>query len=108
MEQPLILSENETRLYSDLEIDLLIDEISEAALEAIEQAAGEAARAAVLSLLEREAAAVREAAIQRANVIHWQNEAAANKQAKVKTAIITGVICLLSGFTAGIIIGVTR
>jgi len=48
------------RYYSDLEVDLLIDEITEAALEAIEQAAGEAARAAVLSMVEREAVMLRE------------------------------------------------
>ena len=60
------LSESGTRYYSDLEatlvaVDLLIDELTVIALEAIEQAAGEAARAAFLASLEREAAALREA-----------------------------------------------
>src|SRR5215469_11897616 len=71
-EQQPNLTEREMKRYSDLEVDclaeldLLIDEISEAAYEAIEQAAGEAARAAALALLEREAAAMREAARQQA------------------------------------------
>ena len=59
---PLTTSSEElTRHYTDLEIDLLIDEISEIAIEAIEQAAAEAARAAALAAVEREAAAFREA-----------------------------------------------
>jgi hypothetical protein len=41
-------------------VGLLVDEITEAALEAIEQAAGEAAKAAVLSMVEREAVLLRE------------------------------------------------
>ena len=49
------------RFYSDSEVNCLIDEISEAAYEAIEKAAGEAARAAFLVSVEREAAALREA-----------------------------------------------
>ena len=39
--------------YSDYEIDILIDDLTLAALEAIEQAAGEVAKAAVLSMVER-------------------------------------------------------
>jgi hypothetical protein len=110
MEQPPNLSESGTRLYSDLEVnclaelDLLIDEISEAALEAIEQAAGEAAKAAVLSVVEREAAAMMEAAYQQAQAAQWRTQAEINamavtqaKKAGVKNAIIAGVVCLLGG-----------
>ena len=79
--QPLNLSENETRLYTDSEIDLLIDDLTVAALEAIEQAAGEAARAAFLASLEREAAAIRETAHQQAEAARWRLEAELQKQA---------------------------
>jgi len=83
---------------------MLIDEISEAAMEAIEQAAGEAAKAAVLYVIEREAAALRE-------VEKWRVQAEINavavkdaKKAGIKNAVITGVISLLSGFITGIVI----
>jgi ABC-type transporter Mla maintaining outer membrane lipid asymmetry permease subunit MlaE len=82
----------------------LIDEVSEAALEAIEQAAGEAAQVATLASLEREAAAYREAD-------RWRVQAEINeltvKQAKkagVKNAVIAGLICLISGFVVGMTI----
>jgi methionyl-tRNA synthetase len=88
------LNESGTRLYSDLEVDTLIDEISEAALEAIEQAAGEAAKAAVLSVIEREAVAIREAQ-------HWKMEAETAKKAGKKNAVLTGVISFLSGLLIG-------
>jgi hypothetical protein len=51
---------NGTRQYSEYEIDTLIDDLTAAAEEAIEQAAAEAARAAMLASLDREMAAVRE------------------------------------------------
>jgi hypothetical protein len=96
------LNESGTRLYSDLEVNELIDEISEAALEAIEQAAGEAAKAAVLSVIEREAEALREAQ-------KWRTQAEINamavKEAKkngTKNAIITGLVCLLGGLVLGV------
>jgi len=91
------LNEKETRLYSDLEIELLINEISEAALEAIEQAAGEAAKAATLASIDREAEAIHEAQ-------KWRMEAEAAKHSKIKTAVLTGIITFLSGFTTGIIL----
>ena len=103
-----ILNEGGTRLYSDLEIDYLaeldtlIDEISEAALEAIEQAAGEAARAAVLSMLERELIALGEAN-------RWRMEAEANlqaialtKQAGRKNIVLGVVIGILGGLALGV------
>ena len=91
-----------TRFYSDLEIDLLIEEIREAAHEAIEQAAGEAARAAFLESLEREGAALYEAQ-------RWRTEAQRNLQAaheirkaRVKNALLAGVVCFLGGFAFGV------
>ena len=96
------LTENETRLYNEYELIKLIDELTEAAYEAIDMAAAEAARAAVIASIEREMAALQE-------MQKWRNEAAALKQSKIKTAIITGLICFLTGLTTGsIIIGVTR
>jgi hypothetical protein len=97
------------RLYSDSEVNLLIDEISEAALQAIEQAAGEAAKAAVLSVFEREAAALREAAYQQAEALKWRIQSEINamaiKEAKkkgIKNAFIAGAACLLGGLVIGI------
>jgi translation initiation factor 2 alpha subunit (eIF-2alpha) len=97
------------RFWSDLEVDILIDEISGAAYEAIEQAAGEAARAAVLVLLEREAAALREAARQQAEAQRWRIEADLHlqavteaKKAGVKNTILAGAICLLGGLVIGV------
>jgi len=101
-EQPPNLSESGTRLYSDLEIDLLIEEISEAALEAIEQAAGEAAKAAVLSMVEREAAILRE-------LQHWRSEAENNalaihaaRQAGRKNILLAALIGILGGLAVGV------
>ena len=96
------MNESGTKFYTDLEVELLINEISEAALEAIEQAAGEAAKAATLASIEREAEVLHEAQ-------RWRLEAEAVKNSKIKTAVLTGIITFLSGFTTGIIlIGVTK
>jgi hypothetical protein len=86
--------ESGMRLYSDSEIDLLIEDLSEAAEEAIERAGGEVARATALASLEREAAAIREAA-------RLREENSGLKRGKVKTAVVTGVICFLGGLTIG-------
>ena len=91
------------KLWSDLEVETLIDEISEAALEAIEQAAAEAAKAAALAALEREAVALREAAHQQAEALRWQVEAEKLKQQKIKNAVITGLVCFASGLVAGLL-----
>jgi hypothetical protein len=81
---------------------LLIDEISQAAYEAIEQAASEAARAAALAALEREAALVRQSQ-------YWRNEADMRqqaikeaKQAGRKNTLIGVLIGVLSGLAVGI------
>jgi len=90
------LNENETRYYTDLEIDLLIDDLTAAALEAIEQAAGEAARAAFLQSLEREAAALHEAQ-------RWRNEAEMLKRIGIRNNVLIGVICFVGGLAVGIV-----
>ena len=98
---PPNLTGSGTKFYSDLEVDRLIEELSEAAHEAIELAAGEAARAAMLESLERETAALREAQQWR---IQAETNALAIKEAKkkgIKTAIIVGAVCLLGGVTIG-------
>jgi hypothetical protein len=77
-----------------MEVKELIEKLSEAAEEAIEQAAAEAARAAMLASLEREAAAWTEAH-------HWQGEYQTAKRNCIRTAVITGAICLLGGFVTG-------
>ena len=100
-EQQQNLHEKETRLYTDSEVESLIDEISAAAIEAIDQAAGEAAKAAILSVLEREAEALREAEKWR---IQADINALAVKQAKksgVKNTIIAALIGILGGFAVG-------
>jgi hypothetical protein len=109
MGQARNLTEGETRLYSDLEVETLIDEISEAAHEAIEQAAGEAARAAALAALEREVVLSREVVLQRTEAIRWKTEAETHrkalgdtKKAGRKNAIIAGLACLLGGLALGI------
>jgi len=99
------------KLYSDYEIDILIDDLTEAALEAIEQAAGEAAKAAVLSMVEREAVALQAELAMRREMERWRLEVEAYKQEIAKTksfgirnAIIVGLVCLGSGFITGIAI----
>ena len=91
------------RFWTDLEIDLLIDELTEAAFEAIEQAASEAARAAILSMLEREVAALREAE-------RWRREAALNLQdfeAAKKAGRKNTLLGVLIGILGGLAVGVT-
>ncbi len=95
--RPPISTENLTGYYSDSEIEILIEEITEAAHEAIEQAASEAAKAAMLESLERETAALRE--VQR---LRLEKENA--KKAGFRNTVITGVICLFSGLATGSII----
>jgi hypothetical protein len=107
--QPPNLTGSVTRLYSEYEVGLLIDALTEAAHEEIQKAAAEAAKEAVLSVIEREAAAMREATLQQAEALRWRLEAElqlkAVKEAKrlgIKNAIIAGAVCLLSGLAVGI------
>ena len=112
MEQLPILPENETKRYSDFEVDLLIDEISVAAYEAIEKAAAEAAKAAALAGLEREAAMLREVMTHQADAQFWRLQAetilaaiATAKKAGRKNAVIAGAVCLIGGLIFGAIAG---
>ena len=100
-EPPQTLSEEGTKRYSDLEVDclaeldLLIEDLTMAAREAIEKAAAEAARAAALAALEREAAAMMEAR-------RWRLEAETAKKDGKKLAFYVGIIGLIGGFAFGI------
>jgi hypothetical protein len=89
--QTLNSEENGMRQYSESEVDTLIEDLTGAAHEAIERAAAEAAKAAALASLEREAAAIREAQ-------RLQAENSRLKQSRVKTAVVTGLICFFGGF----------
>jgi methylmalonyl-CoA mutase cobalamin-binding subunit len=82
------------RLFSDSEIDVLIEDLAVAAEEAIERAAEEAARAAALASLEREMASV-------AETQRLQGENRRLKQSRIKTAVVTGVICFFGGLVVG-------
>ena len=100
---PMSSEESGMRRYSELEVDclaeldLLIEDLTGAAHEAIEQAAAEAARAAALASLDREMAAIREASLLQAEALRLQGENSRLKKSRVTTAVITGVICLLGG-----------
>jgi hypothetical protein len=76
-------------------VNLLIDDISIAAKEAIEKAAADAAKAAALEMLEREAAAILEAQ-------HWRTEAETAKKNGIKNGVLVGVICFLGGLAVGV------
>jgi hypothetical protein len=90
-------SESGMRRYSEYEVDTLIEELTVAAHEAVEQAAAEAARAAALASLEREASLLqaKELAIREAQRLQGENSRL--KQNRVKTAIVTGVVCFFTG-----------
>jgi nucleoid DNA-binding protein len=108
-EQQQNLTESGMRLYSEYEIDLLIDALTAAAHEEIQKAAAEAAKEAVLSVIEREAAAMREATLQQAEALRWRLEAERQtkavketKRTAIKNAVITGAVCLLGGLVIGV------
>jgi methionyl-tRNA synthetase len=86
--------ENSTRRYSEAEVTTLIEEITDVATEAIEKAAGEAAQAATLAVIDREAKAIAEAG-------RWQTKYKAAQQNGVIAAIITGALCFAGGFLLG-------
>jgi hypothetical protein len=85
---------NAEHFYTESEINTLIEDLTGAAHEAIEQAAAEAARAAALASLERELAAVSEAQ-------RLQDENGQLKRSRVKTAVVTGMICFFGGLAIG-------
>ena len=75
---------------------MLIEDLTEAALEAIEKAAAEAARAAFLQSLERETAASREAQ-------RLRNEAEILKRAGIRNNVLVGVLCFVGGLAVGVV-----
>jgi regulator of protease activity HflC (stomatin/prohibitin superfamily) len=74
---------------------LLIEDLTLAAEEAIERAAAEAAKAAALAGLEREAAAIREAQ-------RWEREYSETRSRGIRNTVIVGAVCFLSGLAIGI------
>jgi len=80
----------------------LIDDISDAAYKAIEQAAGEAARAAFLASVEREASAMREAERWRAEAEIRLQEIQTAKKAGRKNTLIAALIGVLGGLVLGV------
>ena len=83
-------------------MDILIDDISEAAYEAIEQAAAEAARAATLEALEREAAAIREAQRWRLEAELREQAITEAKKAGRKNTLLAALIGILGGLAVGV------
>ena len=98
-------SEDLTRLYTDLEIDLLINEISEIAIEAIELAAAEAARAAALASVEREAVAIREAEQWRLEAGQYQIALRQTQRNGWRNILIAGLSCFIGGLVIGAAFG---
>jgi len=76
--------------------------LTEAAIEAIERAAVEAARAAVLASVEREATLLQEKAAAIREASRWRNEAETAKKDMRKIGFYTMVIGLLGGVAFGI------
>ena len=103
------LSEIEMRFYTDSEVELLIDALSEIAKEAIEQAAATAAKEATLAAIDREAAAVSEAMRLQAEVIRWRTEAETQQRNNVKAGRVgfrNTVIAALVGLMGGAVVGI--
>jgi hypothetical protein len=87
-------TENETRLYSELEVDELINDLTAAAHEAIEAAAGEAAKAAAIASLQSQAAALAAAA-------QWEKKYNEARKNNVKNIVIASVSCFALGVVTG-------
>jgi malate/lactate dehydrogenase len=104
-DQPMAMlngSENGgTRFYSDGEVAEIVEEISAAAEEAILGTAAEAAKAAALAGIEREAVLGRERAAAVREAEHWQGEYTTLKRRGIKNAVIAGVVCFVGGLVIG-------
>jgi hypothetical protein len=83
--------------YSAEEVETLIDEFTQSAKEEIERAAAEAAKAAALASIEREAAAIAEAR-------KWKGEYQAARKDGIKNALLAGALCLVGGVALGAIV----
>ena len=79
--------------YSDLEVDLLIDEISAAALEAIEREA---------AALQAELAMKREMERWRMEAETYMQEIANTKRLGIKNTVLTALIGVLGGMAIGV------
>jgi hypothetical protein len=75
-------------------VDTLIEDLTGAVHEAIEQAAAKAARAVALASLDREMAAMAEAQ-------RLQSENSRLRQSRIKTAVVTGIVCFFGGLAVG-------
>jgi hypothetical protein len=87
------------------ELENLIEEISTAANEAIEQAAGEAAKAVVIASIEREAAAYREAQRWRMQAEHNLQALKSSKKAGRKNVFLGVALGIIGGLVVGTIGG---
>ena len=87
--------------YSDSDVDRLIEELTEAAEEAILKAAAEAAKAAMLAGVEREAEAIR-------NAKRWKQEAERLQRERTKNCMIAGILGLFGGFAFGTVMQTTN
>ncbi|MDR2865237.1 MAG: ABC transporter permease [Spirochaetaceae bacterium] len=72
----------------------MIDDLTEAAHDAIEQAAGEAAKAATIAALENQAKAL-------AEIARLQKEQNETKKNNIGNLIITGLSCFVAGAMVG-------
>ncbi len=95
-------SEGETIYFTDSEVESLIDDISVAAKEAIEQAGADAAKAAALAALERQAELLQEKAEAERSAELWKVEAETIKANSRKNVVIGVIAGLLSGLALGI------
>ena len=102
MERPLISSGSETTFYSDSEVESLIEDLSLIAREAIEQAGAEAAKAAALASIEREAELLRQRAAIAREMESWKLEAEMVKRNGRKNVVIGTIAGLLGGLALGI------
>ena len=82
-------------------MDTLIEDLTTAAEEAVEQAAAEAARAAMLASLDREMSLLRAKALAVRETRRLLEENGVLRKSRVKAAVITGAICFFTGLAAG-------
>jgi hypothetical protein len=95
MTQTETFKESEMKRYSDLEIDLLIEDLTTAAGEAIEKAAAEAAKAATMASLDREAAVL-------AEITKLRNELQIAREKGLRNIVISGTVFFIGGLAVGV------
>ncbi|MDR2434206.1 MAG: hypothetical protein LBD47_06535, partial [Treponema sp.] len=81
---------NAEHFYTESEVDTLIEDLTGAAHEAVERAAAEAARAAALASLEREASLLQAKELVVREAQRLQGENSRLKRSRVQTAVVTG------------------